>query len=195
VSDTDSLDLTRIHDAYYAKVLACATEFLGRDDADDVAQEVFVKIDRSLDSLREPSRLNSWIYSITLNTIRDFSRKRRVTPDSLSDTRLEVDGTASAVDIADAGSRTPDELIERRDMMACYLDYVHDLSPAYRDVYVLSEFEGLSDAAIAGRLGISRGAVKIRLHRARARLVETLRRDCQCYRNRRGELMGEPKRP
>jgi hypothetical protein len=48
VSEAMPLDLTAIHDAYYAKVIACATKFLRRADADDVAQEVFIKIDRSL---------------------------------------------------------------------------------------------------------------------------------------------------
>ncbi len=190
--ETAILDLTRIHDAYYAKVVACATKFLGRDDADDVAQEVFIKIDRSLSTLSEPSKLNAWVYAITLNTIRDFARKLQATPESQIDTRLEVDGAADAFEIPDLRSRAPDESVERLDMIACYLDYVGDLPPAYHEVYVLSEFEDLSDNDIANRLSISRGAVKIRLHRARTRVVEALRRDCQCYRNRRGELMGEP---
>jgi RNA polymerase sigma-70 factor, ECF subfamily len=193
VSETSALDLPLIHDAYYAKVVACATRFLGRDDADDVAQEVFIKIDRSLGTLSEPSKLNAWVYAITLNTIRDFTRKQRTIPECQIDGRLEVDGAADAVEIPDIRSRAPDESVERRDMIACYLDYVGDLPSAYYEVYVLSEFEDLSDNDIATRLSISRGAVKIRLHRARTRVVQALRRDCQCYRNRRGELMGERK--
>jgi RNA polymerase sigma-70 factor, ECF subfamily len=192
VSEAAVLDVTDIHDAYYAKVIACATKFLGRSDADDVAQEVFVKIARSLGTLSEPSKLNAWIYAITLNTIRDFARRRRVSPDCPADPAVES-GDAGAFDVADTRARTPDESIERRDMIACYLDYVGQLPPAYHEVYILSEFDGLSDDEIARRLSITRGAVKIRLHRARARLAEALRRDCRCYRNRLGELMGEPK--
>jgi RNA polymerase sigma-70 factor, ECF subfamily len=194
VSETSALDLTLIHNAYYAKVVACATKFLGRDDADDVAQEVFIKIGRSLGALSKPSKLNAWVYAITLNTIRDFARKRLAAPESHVVTRLEVGGAADAFEIPDIRSRAPDESVERREMIVCFLDYVGDLPPAYYEVYVLSEFEGLSDSDIAERLSISRGAVKIRLHRARTRLAEALRRDCRCYRNRRGELMGEPKR-
>jgi RNA polymerase sigma-70 factor (ECF subfamily) len=194
VSETPSLDLTGIYDAYYAKVVASATKFLGRADADDVAQEVFLKIDRSLGTLSEPSKLSAWIYAITLNTIRDFARKRRVTPDCLAGAPGDVGVAVNALDVEDTRSPTPDESRERRDMIACYLDYVRELPPAYHEVYILSEFEGLSDDAIATRLAVSRGAVKIRLHRARTRLVEALRRDCQCYRNRHGELMGELKR-
>jgi DNA-directed RNA polymerase specialized sigma24 family protein len=59
-------------------------------------------------------------------------------------------------------------------------------------VYALSEFEDLSNQAIADRLSVSLGAVKIRLHRARSLLYGELRRNCRCYQNERGELMGEP---
>jgi hypothetical protein len=77
-------------------------------------------------------------------------------------------------------------------MVACYLDYVRSLPASYYDVYVLSEFEGLSIEEIAPRLSLSPGAAKIRLHRARTRLNAELRRNCRCYYNERGELMGAP---
>jgi len=194
MSETAPHDLTGIHDAYYAKVIACATKLVGRADADDFAQEVFIKIDRSLGTLSEPAKLGAWIYAITLNTIRDFARKRRLTPNCPADATGDAGVAVSTLDVADTRSRLPDESIERQEMIACYLDYVSELPPAYYEVYVLSEFEGLSDNEISRRLSVSPGAVKIRLHRARTRLVDTLRRNCQCYRNRRGELMGEPKR-
>jgi RNA polymerase sigma-70 factor (ECF subfamily) len=78
-------------------------------------------------------------------------------------------------------------------MVACYLDFVDRLPSDHREVYVLSEFEGLSNADMARHLSLSVGTVKIRLHRARAVLNEELRRSCRCYYNERGELMAEPK--
>ncbi len=63
---------------------------------------------------------------------------------------------------------------------------------SYYLAYVLSEFEDLSNQEIADRLSLSLGTVKIRLHRARALLHGELRRNCRCYWNERGELMGEP---
>lgn len=79
-------------------------------------------------------------------------------------------------------------------MIACYLDYVKQLPRSHYVVYVLSEFEDLADEAIASRLDVSLATVKIRLHRARARLYAELRRNCQCYQSERGELMGEPRK-
>jgi RNA polymerase sigma-70 factor (ECF subfamily) len=79
-------------------------------------------------------------------------------------------------------------------MVACYVDYVKQLPRDYHDVYVLAEFDQLPNARIARRLGLPLPTVKMRLHRARAKLHEELRRNCRCYYNERGELMGEPKR-
>jgi RNA polymerase sigma-70 factor (ECF subfamily) len=191
-------DLSRIFDAYHGKVVAYAAQLLGRDEADDVAQEVFVKVGRSLGTLADASKLTPWIYAITLNTVRDAARKRCSRPDrfpaSLESTREKAEGEAAISRIPDTRSRTPEETLARNEMVTCYLDYVKQLPPSYYEVYVLSEFEQLSNDEIARRLSLSLGTVKIRLHRARIKLLEELRRNCQCYHNARGELMGEPKK-
>jgi RNA polymerase sigma-70 factor (ECF subfamily) len=191
-------DLSRIYDAYHGKVVAYAAHLLGRDEAEVVAQEVFVKVGRSLETLADPSKLTSWIYAITLNTVRDTARKRcsrfDLFPASPGSTREDGEGESAISRIPDIRSRTPEETVARNEMVACYLDYVKQLPPSYYEVYVLSEFEHLSNDKIARRLALSLGTVKIRLHRARAKLHEELRRNCQCYHNDRGDLMGEPKR-
>lgn len=176
------MDLSAIYDAYHDKVVAYAAKLIGRDDAEDVAHEVFVKIGRSLDTLAEESRLTSWIYAITINSVRDLVRARARTPEEESEE-----------EVPDSVRRTPEEEALRSEMVACYLGYVKRLPRGYYDVYVLSEFEELSNAEIAQRLSLTVGAAKIRLHRARALLHEQLRRHCACYRNERGELMGTRK--
>lgn len=190
-------DFSQVYEAYHGKVLSYASKLLGRDAADDVSQEVFVKIDRSLGSLADPSKLASWIYAITLNTVRDAARKRASAPDRASSSadlaREDGEGEAPIARIADTGLRTPEEDAIRNEMVACYLDYVRRLPPNYYEVYVLSEFEHLSNEDIAHRLSLSLGAVKIRLRRARTKLNDELRHNCRCYYNERGELMGEPK--
>ena len=199
MSEPVALDIARIYEAYHARVLAYATKLIGRDDAEDVAQEVFIKVGRSLDTLADRAKLSAWIYAITLNTVRDAVRKQtsrgeppRRSPDAA---RAEGEGDPALLRIADSVSRTPEENAIRNEMVACYLDYLNQLPRAYYEVYVLSEFEHLSSQEIAARMSLSVGAVKIRLHRARTRLNEELRRNCRCYTNERGELMGEPKDP
>lgn len=183
-------DFARIYDAYHAKVRAYAAKLVGRDDADDITQEVFLKVSRALDTLADPERLSSWIHAITLNTVRDCGRACASRPaPALGDAEALL---AQAVDPA---VRTPEETATRHEMVACYVDYVKQLPRDFYDVYVLAEFDQLPNARIARRLALPLATVKIRLHRARAKLHEELRRNCRCYYNERGELMGEPKRP
>lgn len=187
--------LPRIYETYHARVVAYAVKLIGRDDADDVAQEVFIRVGRSLESLEDPAKLTSWIYAITLNVVRDTARKRSI---ALKHTAPAQDSCRNDADDAlerlpDARAATPEEEAMRNQMVACYLDYVEALPPNYYDVYVLSELLELTNEEIAERLSLTLGTVKIRLHRARARLHEQLRRDCQCFTSDRGELMGRPK--
>jgi RNA polymerase sigma-70 factor (ECF subfamily) len=189
-------ELAQVYQAYHAKVRAYASKLIGADEADDVAQEVFVKAGRALGTLTDPAKLSSWIYAITLNTVRDLARKRSVGLARLiarDEGGPDAEGDGSPLPIEDARTPSPEQSAIRSEMIACYLDYVSRLPRRYYQVYVLSEFEELSSQAIARRLSVSVGAVKIRLHRARARLYQELRRNCRCYRNERGELMGEPK--
>jgi len=198
--DTDSgLDFERIYGAYHGKVRAYAAKLFGNEDADDICQEVFAKVHRSAASLADPAKLSAWIHAVTLNTVRDAARKRARGPaasalaEPFDDESEEVDSVVSR--IPDPSARTPEERAERAEMVACYLGYLRKLPPSQYKVYVLSEFEDLSNEEIAQRLDLSLATVKIRLHRARSQLNSELRRNCRCYYNERGELMGEPKDP
>ncbi len=195
--DGTETDFTRIYEAYHQKVLRYAARLIGSEEAEDVAQEVFVKVRLSLETLANPSRVGPWIHTITLNTVRDVARKlsSRASRSTVSaaSARGEGDEEDPLSRLPDGKSRTPEETAIRNEMVACYLDYVNQLPLRYKEVYVVSEFEELSNDEIAERLSISLGTVKIRLHRARTRLFEALRRNCRCYANERGELMGAPK--
>lgn len=203
MSDSELPALSKIYETYHGKVLAYAAKLIGRDDADDVAQEVFVKIGRSLESLADPSKLASWVYAITLNTVRDVARKHSSRKEGQPSSTGLGQGDGGEDDllsrVPDSRSPTPEEAAMRAEMLACYLDYVEDLPANYFNVYMLREFDELSNEDIARRLSITVGTVKIRLHRARTKLHEQLRRDCQCYTSERGDLMarlkdGRPRR-
>jgi RNA polymerase sigma-70 factor (ECF subfamily) len=184
------LDFATVYADYQAKVRAYAGKLVGREDADDVTQEVFLKVSRALDSLTDPARLSSWIHAITLNTVRDLARARACRPASAA-----AKAAPRRAEPADTGSPSPEQSLARDEMVACYVGYVNDLPRDYHDVYVLAEFEHLGNADIARRLGLPLATVKVRLHRARARLHEELRRHCRCYQDERGTLMAEPRRP
>jgi RNA polymerase sigma-70 factor (ECF subfamily) len=195
VDRADLPGFAEVFAAYHGKVLAYSRKLLGAEDAEDVTQEVFVKIGRSLGSLADPSKLTSWIYAITLNTVRDFARRRAAGPDLSSagaEQRRDVED-GSLARVPDLEGRTPEEEAIHDEMVGCYLDYVRQLPPGYYEVYVLAEFDHLSNEEISRRLSLSLGNVKIRLHRARTRLYAELRGNCRCYYDERGQLKGAPK--
>ena len=190
-------DFSEIYASYLPRVLEDAAKLIGRDEADDVAQEVFIKVNRNLGALRDRAKLTSWIFAITINTVRDLARRRAVRGESSTvgpaggqTDRREEDPLAQ---LEDHRSRSPEEKAIRNEMVRCYLDYVEKLPPDHQEIYVLREFGQLSNEEIAGRLSLSLDTVKIRLHRAREKLYDQLRKNCRCYLNERGELMGEPR--
>lgn len=194
VSVSPPPELAEIYEAYHRKVVAYAARLLGWDRAEDVAQEVFLKVARSLETLSDRAKLPSWIFAVTLNAVRDHARQRAAEARHTEALRGDATGAAgegSAPEVPDTDSRDPEEAAIRSEMVACFLEYVRRLPRHYSLVYVLSEFEDLSNQEIADRLRLSLGTVKIRLHRAREVLYGELRRHCRCYWNERGELMGD----
>jgi len=179
-------DFSTIYDEYYPKIVRYITRLIGELEAEDAAQETFVKIDRSLDNFRGESSLSTWIYRIATNTAMDHLRrpssKRSVRPTEEKDIRGDED--AGPID------NTPllDTQLIRKDMNDCIRGVVDGLPDDYSTVLVLSELEGLTNSEIAEVIGISLDTVKIRLHRARTKLRKALEAKCNFYRDERNEL-------
>ena len=133
-------DFARIYEIHHRRVLAYAAKHLGSDEAQDVAQEVFAKIARSLGTLADPTKLAPWIDAITRNTVRDAARRRSTRVDR-ADARAgrgpqDAENDAVLARVVHTGGRTPEERAIRSEMVECYLGYVRRLPPNYREVYV-----------------------------------------------------------
>jgi RNA polymerase sigma-70 factor, ECF subfamily len=127
--------------------------------AEDILQEVFLKIHTHIDTLRTQERLTSWIYQITRNAVADYYRAQRPTAE-LAETIAVVD------DLVD------DDAV--RELSPCVAAMVEDLPDVYREALRLTEYEGLSQKALSDRLGISFSGAKSRVQRARAKIKEQL---------------------
>ncbi len=158
--------------------------------AEDLAQEVFVKIDRELQNFRGESQLSTWIYRIATNTALDRRRssafKQKNREQAASDF-IEKMAAVKGVWSGEKRSEVDQQLI-RQEMNDCIRKYIDELPEQYRAVIVLSEVEGFKNREIAEILQISIAAVKIRLYRARKKLQEKLQNRCNFYRDERGEL-------
>ena len=138
------------------------------EDAAEVLQETMLAVARHADQFREASAFSTWLYTIARRACMRLGRKRSGQPDAFAD----VDGVPLA-DLADDPHALA-EAAERRDRLYAALEA---LSPIHREVILLRDIEERTAPEVAEILGIEVGAVKSRLHRARARLREILLRD------------------
>ena len=177
------LDFQVIHDEFRPKIQRYLSRLVGEHEAEDLTQEVFIKISRALPTFRGESQLSTWIYRIATNAaldrLRATSFKRIVEselPDSSDSDELEV--VAEAVRMGEEASSLEQQLC-RKERYECYRDYIEDLPTSYRTIVALSELEELAASEIAEILGLSLDTVKIRLHRGRTRLLQELKAHCR----------------
>jgi RNA polymerase sigma-70 factor (ECF subfamily) len=179
-------DFQEIYVEYYPKIVGYVRRLVGGLDAEDAAQEVFVKISQALDRFRGESSLATWIYRIATNTALDHVRKASSHKTiQLPEEDLVPSGTDS---IPRDNEPRLDTVLIRKDMNECIRGLVNELPENYRTVLVLSDLEGFTNAEIGDILGISLDTVKIRLHRARLALRKSMDRTCELYHDERNEL-------
>jgi RNA polymerase sigma-70 factor (ECF subfamily) len=146
-------------------------------DAEDVLQDVFVKIQKGLGKLQGKEKLEAWVFQITRNAIADHHRAKRPSEPLLED-------VAEAVEPAAAGEGLPAALRRMVEM----------LPERYREAILWTEFEGFTQQEVAVRLGISLSGAKSRVQRGRALLKTMLLECCQFEFDRRGGIMAcEPR--
>jgi RNA polymerase sigma-70 factor (ECF subfamily) len=142
--------------------------------AEDLLQEVFLRIHRHLPELRAPERLAAWVYRIARNVVRDHYRKFGARPVSLDEMEVEERRDAHST----LGSQAAVWLRE----------LIEEIPDPYRQAVTLSEIEGLPQREIAGRLGLSISGAKSRVQRGRAMLKEVLHQCCTFEFDRRGNV-------
>lgn len=145
-------------------------------DADDVLQEVFVRVHRQLATLRDTSKLQGWVYRIARNALIDQVRARRSRPD-----------TAQAVELSDETAEPSGRNMV--DLTASLRRFVAELPKPYRDALVRHEFQGQSIREVAVALGLTETATKSRVRRARLLVKEMLERCCRFEFDRRGRVI------
>lgn len=146
-----------------------------RADADDCAQEAFIKAFRALPSFRGDASVSSWLYRLTTNVCLDFLRgKKRRAETAL--TAATEDGEAIDPDIPDP-SDGPEALAEKSERRAMVQRALGRLPDDFRQVLLLRELGGLSYDEIGRAMQLEAGTVKSRIFRARRKLADILRSD------------------
>ncbi len=148
-----------------ARVYRLAYRLTGnRHDAEDLTQEVFVRVFRSLSSYT-PGTFEGWLHRITTNLFLDLVRRRaRIRFDALPDDAERIPGR----------ERSPQQVYDDEHFDGDVQAALDALPPDFRAAVVLCDLEGLSYEEIAATLGIKIGTVRSRIHRGRSQLREAL---------------------
>ncbi len=147
--------------------------------ADDILQEVFLRIHSNIDTLKEDGKIQSWIYQIARNAIIDHYRARKKMeelPSSLSAAEPDLLETA------------------RHDIEECVLPMIDSLPDHYREALMLSEIEGLTQKEVAERQGLSVSGAKSRIQRGRLLVKDMLLDCCRFEFDRHGKIVDYDRR-
>jgi len=154
---------------YAPRIYHLARRMLGSDaDAEDVTQDVLLQVVRKLDTFRGDAALTTWLHKVTVNAALAHRRKRANRESHQAGDPLEhflEDGHHQGP--VRPWSVSPEQQVLDRERHQLIEQAIAGLPELYRDVYVLADVEGLSNAEIGEILNLGLAAVKSRLHRAR----------------------------
>lgn len=159
---------------YEKRVFVMALTILRNEaDAEDVAQEAFLKAFKHLSQFRSESRFSTWLIQVAINEAHMWQRKRHLEIMRPIEDSENQDGTYTPRDFAD-WREIPSEALERKEIRDKLIAALGSLATKYREVFVLRDVQHMSIEETSEALGISVGAVKTRLLRARMMLRDLL---------------------
>jgi RNA polymerase sigma-70 factor (ECF subfamily) len=162
---------------YQNKLIGYSARMLGdQDEAEDVAQEVFIKAYRSLESFRGDSQVSTWIYRIATNLCIDRIRARKRRPQQAYslDEPMDKDEDKGGREIADL-SAEPTREVERDELRRRVREVMNEMPEKMRTILIMCDMQGMAYDEIAKVLDCPIGTVKSRLFHARADLGRRLR--------------------
>jgi RNA polymerase sigma-70 factor (ECF subfamily) len=156
---------------YWRKVFNIAYKFVGRhDEAEDLAQDVFLKLFKSLRTFDRRANFSTWLISVSRNLCIDHYRSVRREHEVVThDVDVVVLAQPSATDSAYT-------ILERRDRVALLRTALDRLAPSLRTAVILRDIQELSYHEIADQLGVPEGTVKSRINRGRTELARQIAR-------------------
>lgn len=163
---------------YKRRVYGVAYRMMGNhQEAEDQAQEAFLKIYRSIKTLDEPSTLPAWITRITVNTCLDALAQQKRRPQTTPLVEVTSDGEEQEIRYIDLDTPSPEEVALRAEQRRCLEQTLKGLDTDMRKAIMLRDVEDHSYQEIAEILSLGLSAVKMRIHRARIafqRMLETV---------------------
>lgn len=178
------MELLEIHDQYFDRVKSFIKGIV-KDEwiADDLVQETFIKVQKNINSVREPAKISSWIFRIAYNLCQDFFKSRKKIKHAMNATQ----GRTAVI----PEMRVQKEL-EQLQMGVCVQEQIFFLPECQRMVLILYDLLGFKHKEIADILDITKENAKVRLFRARKNLKSILQKKCTFEMDDRNVLVCQP---
>ncbi|MBQ7600366.1 MAG: sigma-70 family RNA polymerase sigma factor [Clostridia bacterium] len=152
-----------------------SSQGLGISDAEDIAQNSFIKAWRSLGRFRGDCTFSTWLFRITVNTAKDYIRSEKRRPRvSITRNSDDSDETEEWDLPVSSGDEVPEDALDRKESVIMVRKAIEALPKEQRDVIVLRDLDGLSYQEIADKLSIEIGTVRSRISRGRDKIKNTL---------------------
>lgn len=143
-----------------------------REITNDILQDIFVKIQNNIGSLKDESKLASWIYQIARNSINDYYRKLK-----------------PHIELNDYESIDEEKNADNGELEKCLESFINQLDDKYREAIILTEFNGLTQKQLAQKLNISYSGAKSRVQRAKEYLKNLFTDCCKIQSDKYGNIV------
>lgn len=174
ISSGDSVAFQEFVERYKKKIYYIAYDITGdHDDAEDVSQEVFIKVFRSLKTFRRNAKISSWLYQISVNASIDLLRKKSSKPEKLMDD-IERADIQENLPGSSTHAQNPERSAEDFIIQNHISQALQKVSPKERSVFVMRHYNELKIREIAEILNVSPGTVKALFYRATRKLRKEL---------------------
>lgn len=169
------MEISVIWNDYYPQLKRFVSNRINNQaDAEDVVQQVFIKINDHIDDLKDDQKLTSWIYQIARNSMVDYFRKEK-----WNDELLDQHQTTDEYDEPDLA----------QEVIACFESVIQQLPEKYKVALELSMLKGISQKELSEQLGISYSGAKSRVQRGREMLKELLTGCCHIESDHYGNII------
>ena len=183
----NSLGTEEVWENLHQNLLAFAERRVGgRADAEDVVQDVFVRIHTGLARLREADNIHAWVYQIARNAITDHHRANQ----RAAGIATAVEGEVVRHEAATAREAEVGESAAAGELAACLVPLMESLNAKDAEAIKATELEGLTQLAASEEAGISLSGMKSRVQRARTRLKRVILDCCHVELDRRSHVIG-----
>jgi RNA polymerase sigma-70 factor (ECF subfamily) len=166
ISQKDLIAFQQLVERHKLFVYSTCYNFIGsHQQAEETAQDVFLRVYKSAGTFRHQSKVSTWIYRIAVNRSLNVIRRNR---------KFHWITSLTSEDIEASAEEEPDKLLEKKELKDFLKAAVNSLPEKQRTVFILNKYENLSPNAIAEILNISTNTVEVRIHRAKINLQKKL---------------------